>query len=255
MQPDSIMYDDYPLRKDKNGNLKIHDTYIHCLQIVAKAASDKGIKFYHVTQSHQNNAKGEEHKLEVTENGAKWLNNILLGFGAKQLAYYTYYTRGESNSEGIESYVDGKSFVDYNGNPTELYYWMQKIMANDQKFAPTIMQFDYKGSKVYGSTSADYLSKATSSSFAKLSSFSVSTGSALVTELYDDENDNYMYMAMNVLDPDATNTAETVQMTFSGYTHVLVYVDGVAKEVALTNGVYTATLNNGDAVYVIPYNN
>ena len=255
MQPDSIMYDDYPLRKDKNGNLKIHDTYIHCLQIVAKAASDKGIKFYHVTQSHQNNAKGEEHKREVTENGAKWLNNILLGFGAKQLAYYTYYTRGESNSEGIESYVDGKSFVDYNGNPTELYYWMQKIMANDQKFAPTIMQFDYKGSKVYGSTSADYLSKATSSSFAKLSSFSVSTGSALVTELYDDENDNYMYMAMNVLDPDATNTAETVQMTFSGYTHVLVYVDGVAKEVALTNGVYTATLNNGDAVYVIPYNN
>ncbi len=257
MQPDSIMYDDYPLRKDKNGNLKIHDTYIHCLQIVAKAASDKGIKFYHLTQSHQNNAEGEEHKREVTENGAKWLNNILLGFGAKQLAYYTYYTRGESDSEGTESYVDGKSFVDYNGNPTELYYWMQKIMANDQKFAPTIMQFDYKGSKVYGSTSADYLSKATklSSSFAKLYTVSVSTGSALVTELYDDEKDNYMYMAMNVLDPDATNTAETVQMTFSGYTHVLVYVDGESQEVALTNGVYTATLNNGDAVYVIPYNN
>ena len=255
MNPDSIMYDDYPLRKDKNGNLIIHDTYIHCLQIVAKAASDKGIKFYHVTQSHQNNAEGTNHKREVTENGAKWLNNILLGFGAKQLAYYTYYTRSESDSEGTESYVDGKSFVDYNGNPTELYYWMQKIMANDQKFAPTIMQFDYRGSKVYGSTSADYLSKATSDSFAKLSSFSVSTGSALVTELYDDENDNYMYMAMNVLDPDATNTAETVKMTFSGYTHVLVYVDGEAQEVALTNGVYTATLNNGDAVYVIPYNN
>ena len=258
MNPDSIMYDDYPLRTDKNGNDVILDSYIHCLQIVAKAASDRGIKFYHVTQSHQNNAEGSDHKREVTENGAKWLNNILLGFGSKQIAYYTYYTRRESNSSGTESYVDGKSFVDYNGNPTELYSWMQEIMANDQKFAPTIMQFDYKGSKVYGSTSADYLSNATtlaSSSFTKLTSFSVSTGSALVTELYDDVKANYMYMAMNVLDPDATNTAETVTMTFSGYTHVLVYVDGVASIQALNSGVFTKVLNNGDAVFVIPYNN
>ncbi|MBO5334955.1 MAG: hypothetical protein J6A87_03160 [Clostridia bacterium] len=254
MNPDSIMYDDYPIREDKNGNKIILDSYIPCLQIVSKAATDRGIKFYHITQAFDNNANGKgECRREVTEAGAKWLNNILMGFGAKQLAYYTYYTRAESDSTGGESFADGASFVDYNGNPTALYGWMQVILANNQKFAPTILQFDYKGSKTYGS--ADHLAEVTvSNSFAKLSSFAVSTGAALVTELYDDENNNYMYMAMNVLDPDADVTEEEVTMTFNGYNHVLVYVDGVATKVAITNGVYTATLTNGEAVYVIPYN-
>ena len=254
MNPDSIMYDDYPIREDKNGNKIILDSYIPCLQIVAKAAADRGIKFYHVTQAFDNISNGSECRREVTEAGAKWLNNILMGFGAKQLAYYTYYTRAESDSTGGESFADGASFVDYNGNPTALYGWMKEILANNQNFAPTILQFDYKGSKTYGS--ADHLAKVTvSDSFTKLSSFAVSTGAALVTELYDDENNNYMYMAMNVLDPDADVTEETVTMTFNGYTNVLVYDgNGNFTTVALTNGVYTATLTNGEAVYVIPYN-
>ena len=257
MQPDSIMYDDYPLRMDKNGNLQVLDTYIPCLQIVAKAAADRNIKFYNVTQAHKNNADGEIHKRAVTEAGANWMNNILLGFGAKQIAYYTYYTRAEADSTGGESYVDGQSFVDYNGNPTALYSTMQGILANNQKFAPTIMQFEYKGSKVIGyPSSVSHLKKITvSNSFTKLSDCSVNTGSALITELYDDENGNYMYMAMNVLDPDATATEEKVSMTFNGYTHVLVYRNGVATEVELSGGVYTVTLTNGEAVYVIPYNN
>ncbi len=258
MNPDSIMYDDYPLMENKSGGLEISDSYIPCLQIVAKAAADRGIKFYNVTQAYENNADGTTHRRQMTEAGAKWLNNILIGFGAKQIAYYTYYTRGESDSTGDESYVDGSSFVDYNGNPTELYYTMQEIMSDNQIFAQVVLQFNYKGSRVYGSTSANHLGEITvGSSFTKLTSFSVNTGSALVTELYDDENDNYMYMAMNVLDPDtSSSTAETVTMTFSGYTMALVY-DGNGKfsTEALTNGVYTAKLNVGDAVYVIPYNN
>ena len=44
-------------------------------------------------------------------------------------------------------------------------------------------------------------------------------------------------------------------MTFNGYTNVLVYDgNGNFTTVALTNSVYTATLTNGEAVYVIPYN-
>jgi hypothetical protein len=131
---------------------------------------------------------------------------------------------------------------------------MKEILANNQKFAPTVLQFDYKGSQTYGS--ADHLAEVTvSNSFAKLSSFTVNTGAALVTELYDDENKNYMYMAMNVLDPDENLTEETVTMTFNGYTNVLVYDgNGNFTTVALTNGVYTTTLTNGEAVYVIPYN-
>jgi len=252
MGPDSIMYDDYPIREDKSGNNVILDSYIPCLQFVAKEASDRGIKFYHITQSHENNADGTVHKREVTEAGANWLNNILLGFGVKQIAYYTYYTRAQSDSTGGESYVDGSSFVDYNGNPTELYDVMKDILTDNQIFASTILQFDYKGSRTYGS--ADHFAEVTvQDTFTKLTACSVNTGAALVTELYDDENDNYMYMAMNALDPSLT-TEETVTMAFSGYTHVLVYTNGTFEVVELSKGSYVATLTPGEAVFVIPYN-
>ncbi|MBE7100329.1 MAG: hypothetical protein E7364_01820 [Clostridiales bacterium] len=255
MNPDSIMYDDYPLMENADGDLEIKDSYIPCLQIVAKAAAERGIKFYHVTQAYENNADGTIHRRAVTEKGAKWLNNILLGFGAKQIAYYTYYTRGESDASGAESYVDGQSFVDYNGNPTALYYTMKDILSDNQIFAKVILQFNYMGSKVYGSTSANHLGEITvSNGFMKLTGCSINTGSALVTELYDEGNNNYMYMAMNVLDPDVAQTSENVTMTFSGYTKALVYSNGEFTEVALSNGVYTATVTPGEAVFVIPHN-
>ena len=260
MQPDSIMYDDYPLHEDKNGNVQILDSFIPCLQFIAKEASSRGIAFYMVTQAHENNASGMIHKREVTEAGAEWLNNILLGFGTKQIAYYTYYTRGESDLTGGESYVDGESFVDYNGNPTDLYYTMQEIMANNQKFAPTILQFEYQGSRYYKGSSVssnnNHVSKITQAdNFQKLTGFSVDKEHALVTELYDEENGYYMYMAMNIVDPDLTGDyTQTMTMTFNGYSNVLVYRDGVATSVALDGNTLTVTVAPGEAVYVIPYN-
>ena len=260
MKPDSIMYDDYPLREDANGNLQVLNTYIPCLQIVAKEASEREIAFYNVTQAHENNADGTVHKRAITEAGAKWLNNILIGFGAKQIAYYTYYTRSESDSNGGESYVDGSSFVDYSGNPTDLYYVMKDILSDNQIFASTVLQFDYQGSRYYKGSSASsddnhVADITTANSFSKLTSFSVDKEYALVTELYDDTAGNYMYMAMNIVDPDAGDYSETMTMTFSGYSYALVYRNGVFEEVTLNGGVLSLTdMAPGDAAYVIPYN-
>ena len=259
MNPDSIMYDDYPLMEDKNGKLVMSQTYIPCLQIVAKAAADRNIAFYNVTQAYENNADGIAHRRQMTEAGAKWLNNILVGFGAKQIAYYTYYTRGESDSTGGESYVDGSSFVDYNGNPTYLYDIMKGIMADNQIFAKVVLNFTYQGSRYYSGSSVSsdktHVNKITTANgFTRLSGFSVNKELALVTELRDKNNDNYMYMAMNISNPDVGTYTQNVSLTFNGYTKALVYRDGVFENVELSGGIYTATLNAGDAVYVIPYN-
>ena len=75
-----------------------------------------------------------------------------------------------------------------------------------------------------------------------------------MTELYDDENGHYMYMAMNALDPDGTATQETVKLTFNGYTKALVYRDGEFTEVELSSNVFSATVLPGEAVFVIPFN-
>jgi hypothetical protein len=157
--------------------------------------------------------------------------------------------------------VDGSSFVDYNGNPTDLYYTMKEILADNQIFAKTILQFDYQGSKHYKGSSVksngNMISEITQSSvFAKLSSVSVDREYALITELYDDENKNYMYMVMNITDPDATGEyTQNTTVTFSGYTHALVYRDGEFTEVTLSNGAMTVTAKPGEASFIIPYNN
>ena len=261
MNPDSIMYDDYPLLKE-DGDILIRDLYIANLQIVAQECAERGIKFYHVTQAFENEGDTKLRR-QVTEKGAQWMNNMLLGFGVKQIVYYTYYTRYSSDSTGNESYVDGSSFVDYNGNPTDFYYTMQGIMANNQIFAKVIMQFNYKQSAVYWNKSGildfapDYISYATSTgSFAKATvAYATKNVGALVTELYDDENNNYMYMAMNIDDPDASSSTATITLTFSDYTKALVYDgNGGFKTVTLSSGgVYTCELTPGQAVYVIPY--
>ena len=259
MAPDSITYDTYPLMESASGTNYVAQEFIPGLQIVAKEASNRGIKFYNVTQAHENMNDGSNQHRYVTESGAKWLNNILLGMGVKGIAYYTYYTRSEADSTGSESYKDGSSFVDYNGNPTDLYYVMQDIIANDQKFAKTILQFKYLGSRYYkGSTVATdgtHVGKITTAdSFRKLSSFATNKEYAFVTELYDEVNGNYMYMVMNLTDPDAGSAySETMTMTFANYTHALVFQDGEFSDVALTDHVLTVNALPGDAAFVIPY--
>jgi hypothetical protein len=72
----------------------------------------------------------------------------------------------------------------------------------------------------------------------------------------DAQNDLYLYMLQNVIDPlygaDA-RTAENVTATFDGgYTYVAEFDNGNLRYVKLDKGVYTKTLAAGHAVYVIP---
>ena len=64
---------------------------------------------------------------KLTEPGAKWLNNMLLGFGVKEISYFTYYTRTENKTDG-ESFPDNGSFVNLYGKPTNIYY--RKLTEN-----------------------------------------------------------------------------------------------------------------------------
>ena len=105
MNPSAIQYDDYPLRDGY-----ISQTYIPCLEYVAGVARDRGINFHMVTQTFGMVTNGSNNMRKLTENGAKWLNNMLLGFGVREISYFTYFTRTENKTNG-ESFLDNDSFV------------------------------------------------------------------------------------------------------------------------------------------------
>ena len=259
MQPDYIRYDDYPLR---NGYLSA--TYIPCLQYVAGEARDRNIEFHMVTQSFEMSSNGSPSMRPLTELGAKWLNNMLLGFGVTEISYFTYFTRTEDKSDG-ESFTQypNSSFVNIYGQKTKIYDFMQKIMGNNQKFAPTVLQFKYKKSGVFAkmpmSFNGDhiqYVEKVNQTTYELLDGVTVNKECAMVNEMYDAENDRYMYMAMNIIDPDEKGSAayQTITLDFKeGYKYAVVYRDGESLLYRLNDGKLDIKGAPGEASFVIPF--
>lgn len=257
MQPDYVQYDDYPLTV--NG---IKNTFFPCLQFVCGEAKERNIDVHVVNQTYSmkvDNTQVTREKFGDEE--ARWLNNIMLAFGVKEIDYFTYFSPPILRTTG-ESYDNDKSLVDNDGKPTPLYYVMQKIIGENQKFAPTYFQFEYCASKLVKKIpmnySTPYLAQFDNSqelTFVK--NVSVDKEVALVTELKDDENDNVMISVVNILDPakDEDGAIETVTLEFDSkkYKNALVYRNGVSEQVKLKSGKVSVTVKPGQASYVIPY--
>lgn len=257
MQPDVIQYDDYPLR---NGRLL--PTYIPCLQYIAEVAKERGIEFHMVTQSFDMRTNGTQSTRKLTEAGAKWLNNMLLGFGVREISYFTYYTRTENRSDGESFYDGGSSFVDVYGKPMQTYYVMKDIMAANQKFAPTLFQFDYQKSGVFKSQTTAYYPEHLEyvefnmATYDALEKVTIDKECAMVNELYDDEKGLYMYMAMNITDPQYQGSLvyQTITLKFdSKYDYALVYRNGESGIYKLKNSTLKVKGAPGDASFVIPF--
>ncbi len=259
---DYFMYDQYPLKDYSEGkNTAIYREYILGLQVAAELATERGVKFYNVTQTMRmrENVTTSDPLLGrfMDEQDARWLNNMLLGFGVKEIAYFTYWTKQGNTTNTY--FDDNGSFVNRDGTLTDLYYIMKEIMAENQLLAPTILNYEYSTSNLYtaaGYSAPTYVTHAKEGeAFKKVQSVSTDREVALVTELYDDEKDLYMYMVMNATDPDSTTQTQSVTVDFADeYTHAVLFVNGERSVVELgANGVYTFTQVAGDATYVIPY--
>ena len=256
MKPDYIQYDDYPLR---NG--KILENYLPVIQYIANLAAEKGIEFHMVNQTFDMYDKGAQSVRKINAKEANWVNNMSLGFGVDTIAYFTYFTCPYSNTEG-ESFIDGSSFVSLNGEKTPIYDIMQNIMSNNQKYAPTILNFEFRKSGVFAclpmQTSASHLQhvELNNTSYTKVKSVNVNKECALVNELYDKENNRYMYMAMNIIDPVRTGSIvyETITLEFSKeYKYAQVYRDGEIKYYKLKDSKLDIKAAPGEASFVIPF--
>ena len=256
MQPDYIRYDDYPLRE---GYLS--STYIPCLEYVAGVARDNNIDFHMVTQTFEMNSNGERSMRTLTESGAKWLNNMLLGFSVNEISYFTYYTRSENRTDG-ESFPDQGSFMTLYGKKTYVYDMMQEIMADNQRFAPTVLQFKYKKSGIFtkpplahAAAHIQYMDHNVQT-YDKVTSVSVNKECAMVNEMYDEENKRYMYMAMNIVDPiyQGSTVYQTITLEFaSEYKYAVVYRDGEKAYYRLNDSKLNIKAAPGEASFIIPF--
>ena len=269
MGTDYIQYDDYPFKSAEEGALfwtetvpYVDPTSLRNIQLVAEIAKERDLDVKVVTQSclmKNGGENGAVHIRQITENDARWLNNYLMGFGVKQINYFTYFTKRACTTSG-EYFVDGGSFVNRDGTTTALYDFMKTIMADNTKFAQTISHFDYNASQIFGSDNDSNLnnehiswssSLTAAVSFRWLSSVTTSLEYTLVTELYDKDNYNYMYMVMNTIDPNSGGTQSITITLDSSVTEFYVY-DQSGNSTVVTGNTYTVSLTAGQAIYIMP---
>ncbi|MBP5466296.1 MAG: Ig-like domain-containing protein [Clostridia bacterium] len=270
MGADYIQYDHYPMRNEAgafglSNTRYIPATYLRGLQIVCEIAKERDLTVKVVSQTFAMNTNGSSglYYRQITNDDLYWINNSLLGFGVKEIDYFTYMTKASNYSDG-EFYLDGYSLLNRNGTTTGLYDDIQTVISENQTFAPVIKSFEYQGSRVYSGTNtftdSDHVAWMDNSyAFKRVSSVITTKEDTLVTELFDTKNYNYMYMFMNTIDPYEKNgksndTTQTVTITFDSYcTQADVYVNGVKNTISLNNHTYSVSLTAGQAVYVIPY--
>jgi hypothetical protein len=135
-------------------------------------------------------------------------------------------------------------------------------MADNQKYAPTILNFEFKKSGVftclpmlYPAPHLQYV-ELDNTTYTKVKSVSVNKECALVNELYDKDNDRYMYMAMNIIDPVRTGSPvyQTITLEFSKeYKYAQVYRDGETKYYKLKDSKLEIKAAPGEASFVIPF--
>jgi hypothetical protein len=194
----------------------------------------------------------------------------LMGMGLDDFAYYTYQPP-ESWGTGNPTWED-YTFLKASGEKNNVYYYGQEVMANAQAMSDIILNYDYQGGYFYlkdiPTFGTDmYLAYSTSKSAAFfhndyefnkdiLKSVEHDNDALLVTELKDEQENLYMYMVQNVVDPlngKDGRTATNAKVTFdASYTWVAELKDGRLEYVKLKNGVYEKALSAGHAVYLIP---
>lgn len=248
---DYLQYDQYPMTNSKG----IIEEYIKGFQLTAALCAERGIQLKHVAQTSAWYSNGTLNRRELSEADARYLNNLMLGFGVKEMVYYTYWQKESTTDETV---VSGSTFVSEKGDITDLYNFMKKIIAENKAFANVILNFDYLSSKIVKGTTVSYNSPqvnlATSGTLTKVTKVTSNKEYAIVTELYDKAQNDYMYMLQNVTNPIYGTVPQTSTITFSPeYAYAAVFINGVRSDIELDNGSYTVTLNAGDAVFVIPY--
>ena len=127
--------------------------FVGGMQVAANVCAERGVEFKFVSQTMtMQGPDTADNQRIMSEDDLRYLNNIALGFGVKELAYFTYITRDNNfYADGTlaEKFLDGGSFINRDGTKTDVYYYMREILAENQAFASTILSFDYTTSATY----------------------------------------------------------------------------------------------------------
>lgn len=223
--------------------------YYASLQILAEECKRVGATYALVAQTYSDPVQKDFRVVNEAE--MKLQMNSLIGFGAKDIGFFRY--EPLENSYQPEAQFVGADRITKN----PIYDMAKNEIATAKKFDHIMLGYDYSASAIYASDTekyAYYVAGVENDTFQKVA-VTAGEGVTLVTELYDEKNDLYMYMLQNVLDTVYTGNAQSktiVKVNFGDCKKVAVIFEGKTGIVELEQGEFVKELSTGEGVYVIP---
>lgn len=178
-------------------------------------------------------------------------------YGVEQFTVYTYgFPRGNPyHIEGTMAMVD-----EYTGEPTQIYYDVQKVISEIKAFEDVYLSYEYNGTKTYSAgLSYDvthrnpafyekYL-KHQVKSFDKVESI-FATQDTVVSEFFNNDGDK-AYIMLNYADP-IEKKVDNVTVRFKNAKKVDVIIKGITKTVDVVDGCIDISLEPGEGCMFIP---
>lgn len=255
---DYIMLDRYGFFTSEDSGL--YPYYFLNNQVINEVMKERGIKKMALcVQSFAQRQNGFQTHRMPTEAEMNFQIHALLGAGVKEFAYYTYWSGGDYSGRG--EYRDNDwAIVSTDGQRTYLYPVVQRLNGMIKKLSPVLMNFDHVADTY--AVQMPCVSKPMHlqhTRCGKLTHARLKTSQevAMLFELKDEKRDNWLYVLENVTCPKfgagLPAQTSTVRFTNPAWTKVDVFDGNEWHTEDLVNGTFTATLNNGDAVYLMPY--
>ena len=265
-----VAYDLYPLRRKvkqsgilwnkqydyESGNQYLDTYWLQNLELSATTAKANDYEAGITLQSMgmKNNASKRRWTNPSSKADIGYQVYTSLAYGMKTIQYFTYWESPVQNSDG-EIYTQAMIEQKEDGTVTEtpIYGFVQSVNNEITKFDHVFLDYDWQGT-LYSGT--DFIGVDTTYKTDKITLTSASQN-ALVGCMKDTDKGFEGYWIVNAVEPQNTTAqANTVKVTFSGKTKALLYNPAAGIYGKLINlasdGSYTATLNLGEAQFIIP---
>lgn len=272
---DSICFDDYAFMREYFLGVFTLRSY----QIAAKVCKERKLKLCGVMQSFSMFSKEHLVHRRVTEPDMYWQTNLAMGFGARELAFFTYMVKQdipfmelgcipENDEKGRlplhafgypygDGACDASTFIAKDGSRTKLYYYTKRIMKEMQSFAPVIFKYNYNRDFVIfekGKGQKDFLQtkNAVVNDGCPLK-ITPNYGVVLVTEMINGKDKLYMVENISNIKEEYFNGRHAMNAKIvlpSQAKNVSVYFRGKKIKKDIKDGAFYQRLHAGDAIFI-----
>ncbi len=216
--------------------------YFQNMEIVADAGKGR-FETGLTVQAYAEYGENKEYYRAVAQNDISYQVYSGLAYGMKTINYFTY-----TNHWAIDDCYQSMIF---DGVKQQLYYDVQAVNSEIKKFDHVMLDFNWQGTiGITGDNEDGVMDYVGNYSSSRISAYSASNDA--IIGCLKDHNAYDGFMLVNATDPIDEKSVD-VSVTFNDATHAKVFVNGVESIVALTDGVYAATLAPGQGIFVIPY--